>query len=319
MPPTSPPPASDPPSRTSSPSIFSKSKSKSSKTGSTMTSDSEGSRSSSGDNLSRAESLSQKIKGVWSGRKRGEGGNLPEDSSPLSSAFAPGRSPLGGYTSLPDDSTSSTITTSPATGNQPLPPNPSDPSSPVEVMTNPADASHGSTSPLTTPRSAPRPPLRSGVAHTGNPPPPQEGTSSLQLGISAPPLGLPIQVLPSHRRSSDSPRPGESDANYHLRLVTNQAEDSVDRLTTASTWLSVAGVLLESGTSWMPMVGEAVEIVVKMLDSAKVMALAKIAALRLTERCARLLAAVIRSLDRKRSARGGVSTRVRQITDRFVK
>jgi hypothetical protein len=102
-------------------------------------------------------------------------------------------------------------------------------------------------------------------------------------------------------------------------LVTNQAEDSVDRLTMASTWLSVAGILLESGTSWMPMVGEAVGIVVKMLDSAKVMALAKVAALRLTERCARLLAAVVRSLDRKRSARGGVSTRVRQITDRFVK
>jgi hypothetical protein len=285
-----------------------------------MTSDSEGSRSSSGDNLSRAESISQKIKGVWSGRKRGESGNLPEDSSPLSSAFAPGKSPLGGYTSLPDDPlTSSTITNSPATGNQPLPPDLSDASSPVEVMTNPADASHGPKSPLNPPRSAPRPPLRSGAAHSGNPAPPQEGASSLQLGISTPPLGLPIQTLPSQRRSGESPRPGESEADYHLRLVTNQAEDSVDRLTMASTWLSVAGILLESGTSWMPMVGEAVGIVVKMLDSAKVMALAKVAALRLTERCARLLAAVVRSLDRKRSARGGVSTRVRQITDRFVK
>lgn len=100
-----------------------------------------------------------------------------------------------------------------------------------------------------------------------------------------------------------------------FRQAVDSAQKSVDRLTTAAFWMNAVGQGLSAGAGWMPGVGEGVKVLSAMLQSAQNISVAKVAALRLVERCARVMEAVVRALERHQK---DLSIPMRQDIDRLL-
>ncbi|KAK4689262.1 hypothetical protein P7C73_g848, partial [Tremellales sp. Uapishka_1] len=134
-------------------------------------------------------------------------------------------------------------------------------------------------------------------------PKPDPGLPSSQLGSSHthtsydPPHSDPMKPLPLPPippTIETTPRPVQDLAPFQQSLV--QTRKAVTGLQTVHTALTILLTGLKLGTGWLPMVADGVDVVLGLVDAATAVGVGKVAALRLVERSATVLAAVEQSI-----------------------
>lgn len=135
---------------------------------------------------------------------------------------------------------------------------------------NTGDTGHGNTPPGDIPNT----PL---APSEGCSPPNPDPSNNLQIAIASNDFAL-------FRSASSTDQPigaTQLTGSDQLKHAIQSAQTSVDRMQTASVWLGFAAQALSAAGAWLPMVGHGVQAVVTMLNMAKEIGIAKVAALRL--------------------------------------